>query len=403
MADRVTPPGVFVTEQPQGTPVITGVPTAVTAFVGRTPSGPTAPQQCTSFFDFQQTFGIAENYPLSFAIRDFFNNGGDTAVVVRVTEPSPSGGDAGAPHAADLIGREDLHTGIYALDGVDLFNLLCIPPDRDDFPDVELTNVYQKAAAYCVKRRAMLIMDPPQKWSAAARAGHFDQIQSTDLGIGHAETANCAVYFPRIQELDVVAPGNLVKSFAASGAIAGVFARSDHSLGVWKAPAGVNAPLEGVVGLEIGLTDAQNGMLNPRGINCLRTFAGHGSVIWGARTLRGAAPGSAFPYIPARRLALYIEQSIYRGIQFAVFEPNNPTLWATLIRSISNFMLGLWQQGALLGAGADQSYFVKCDATTTTPADIANGVVNIQVGFAPEHPAEFVILPIQQMAGQTKP
>jgi len=398
MANQVTHPGVFVEELP-GVPVIAGVPTAITAFVGRTPMGPATPLHCASFADFQRTFGgFTANYPLTSAVADFFQNGGTDAFIVRVAKDSgPLGPD-------DLIGRDDRRTGLFALDQVDLFNLLCIPPDRDDFPDADLARVYQSAAAYCLKRRAMLIADPPRKWSAAARAGHFDRILPADFGITQSDAANCAVYFPAIKKLDAAAAGGIEKIFPASGAIAGVFAASDLQVGVWKAPAGITAAIAGITGLELELGDAQNGMLNPLGINCLRSFPIYGPVVWGARTLRGAdILADQYKYIPVRRLALYIEESLYRGTRFAAFEPNGATLWAKLRGSISNFMIGLWRQGGLFGASPAQAYFVQCDQTTTTPADIANGVVNIVLGFAPEKPAEFIILKISQAAGQAAP
>ena len=389
MADQIAPPAV---------PVITGVATAITAFVGRTPTGPAAPQHCRSFADFQHSFGDATgNYPLTSAVQDFFRNGGTDAIVVRV------GGEGGAIGPGDLIGRADRHTGIYALDQVDLFNLLCIPPDRDNFPDTDLVRVYQSAAAYGVKRRAMLIADPPRQWSVAAHAGKFDQIQPSDLGIGTAQARNCAVYFPGIKKPDAAA-GGVEKVFALSGAVAGVFAATDRQQGVWKAPAGMTAAIAGIAGLELELTDTQTGLLNPLGINCLRTFAVGGTVVWGARTLRGAdALADDYKYIPVRRLALYVEESVFRGTKFAVFEPNGPALWSSVSSAVGNFMSALWRQGGLFGTTAEQAYFVRCDQTTTTPADIANGVVNIVVGFAPERPAEFIIVQIQQMAGQAAP
>ena len=398
MADQVTPPGAFVEDRASGVPVITGVATAITAFVGRTPMGPAAPLHCQSFGDFQRTFGgLDMNYPLTSAVQDFFQNGGTDAVIVRV------GGQGGAIGPDDLIGHEDRRTGIYALDGVDLFNLLCIPPDREDFSDADLARVHRNAAAYCLKRRAMLIVDPPRQWSTAARAGKLDRIQLTDFGIGAAEARNCAVYFPRIKKLDAAA-GGVEKVFAPSGAIAGVFAATDRRQGVWKAPAGMTAAIAGITGLELDLTDAQTGLLNPRGINCLRTFAAGGTVIWGARTLRGAdGLADDYKYVPVRRLALYVEESISRGTQFATFEPNGPALWSKVRSAVNAFMSTLWQQGGLFGTTADQAYFVRCDQTTVTQADLANGVLNIVVGIAPERPAEFVIVQIQQMAGQAAP
>jgi phage tail sheath protein FI len=170
---------------------------------------------------------------------------------------------------------------------------------------------------------------------------------------------------------------------------------------VWKAPAGQEATLTGVTGLSVPLTDAENGELNPLGINCLRQMPVAGYVVWGARTIVGDDRlASQWKYIPVRRTALYIEESLYRGTQWAVFEPNDEPLWSQLRLNIGVFMHGLFRQGAFQGQSPKEAYFVKCDSTTTTQADIDRGIVNIVVGFAPLKPAEFVVLYIQQMAGQ---
>jgi uncharacterized protein len=392
MPDSVEFPGVFVEELPGGGKIIPGVATDITAFVGRTVTGPTGPRDCFNFADFERDFdGRASGFPLGDAVEDFFQNGGRHAVIVRV-----AGNSAPAGRAAELLG-DPLHgTGIYALDRVDLFNLLCIPPDPADAGQDELASLYQAAAAYCRKRRAMLILDPPAAWSTHALQGKFGQIAPADLGIDgpELEARNCAVYFPRIKKIDP-ATGE-VAVFAACGAIAGIFAATDNSRGVWKAPAGIDAGIGGIAGLEFDLTDEQNGQLNPLGINCLRKFPTIGPVVWGARTLRGADVFSDdYKYIPVRRLALYIEESLYRGSKFAVFEPNGELLWSKLRLGIGAFMAGLVRQGACYG------YYVVCDRTTTTQADIDRGVVNIQVGFAPVRPAEFVVLWIAQLARQT--
>jgi uncharacterized protein len=391
MPDSVRFPGVFIEEIPGGVKPIEGVATDITAFVGRTVTGPIEPRDCFGFADFERDFGgRASLYPLGDAVEDFFQNGGRHAVIVRVLENA-----APAGRAAELLGDPLQGTGIYALDHVDLFNLLCIPPDPADAGHDELQPLYQAAAAYCQKRRAMLILDPPAAWSGHAREGRFDRIQPADLGIGgpELEARNCAVYFPRIRKIDP-ATGQIAV-FPACGAIAGIFAATDSSRGVWKAPAGITAGIRGIAGLEFDLSDDQNGQLNPVGINCLRKFPTVGPVVWGARTLRGAdLLSDEYKYVPVRRLGLYIEESLYRGTKFAVFEPNDETLWSKLRLSAGAFMTDLVRQGACYG------HYVACDRTTTTQADIDRGVVNIQVGFAPVKPAEFVVLWIQQLAGQ---
>ena len=178
-------------------------------------------------------------------------------------------------------------------------------------------------------------------------------------------------------------------------------ARTDTTRGVWKAPAGLDASINGIQGINVPLNDAENGMLNPLGINCLRVFPVNGRVIWGARTLRGADQlADEWKYIPVRRTALFIEESLYRGTQWVVFEPNDEPLWAQIRLNIGAFMHNLFRQGAFQGTTPRDAYFVKCDKETTMQNDINLGIVNIVVGFAPLKPAEFVIIKLQQMAGQ---
>jgi hypothetical protein len=182
--------------------------------------------------------------------------------------------------------------------------------------------------------------------------------------------------------------------------VAGVFARTDATRGVWKAPAGQDAGLIGVPQLSVPLTDDENGELNPLGINCLRAFPVIGRVVWGARTLDGADRlASEWKYVPVRRVALFIEESLYRGTKWVVFEPNDEPLWAQIRLNVGAFMSDLFRQGAFQG-DRRSAYFVKCDKDTTTQNDIDKGIVNILVGFAPLKPAEFVVIKIQQIAGQ---
>ncbi|QPF82496.1 phage tail sheath family protein [Bradyrhizobium genosp. L] len=193
-----------------------------------------------------------------------------------------------------------------------------------------------------------------------------------------------------------------VEDFAPSGAIAGVFARTDAARGVWKAPAGLDATLNGASQLTTVVTDAENGQLNQLGLNCLRFFPTAGYVVWGARTLRGADQlADDYKYIPVRRTALFIEESLYRGLQWVVFEPNDEPLWAQIRLNVGALMQILFRQGAFQGASPSDAYFVKCDRTVTTQDDVDRGVVNVQVGLAAFKLAEFVVINIQQMAGQT--
>jgi hypothetical protein len=291
-----------------------------------------------------------------------------------------------------FTGDEAGKKGIYALKDADIFNLLIIPPYTAT-KDVSAL-VLSSAVAFCNERRAMLIVDPPADWSSKDKAVSGFPIN------GLSPDPNAVIYFPRIKKANPLR-GNQIDVYAPSGAIAGVIARTDLQRGVWKAPAGLEATINGVTGLSVELTDAENGELNPLGINCLRTMPAAGTVIWGARTMAGDDRlASQWKYLPVRRLALFIEESLYRGTQWAVFEPNDEPLWSQLQLNIGMFMHDLFRQGAFQGGSPKDAYFVNCDSTTTTQSDIDRGIVNVIVGFAPLKPAEFVVLYIQQIAGQ---
>jgi phage tail sheath protein FI len=210
------------------------------------------------------------------------------------------------------------------------------------------------------------------------------------------------VYFPRIRVPDPL-NGNRLRDVGPSGTMAGIYARTDGQRGVWKAPAGVEAVLRNVLDLGVKLSDADNGVLNPVAVNALRQFPVYGRVSWGARTLEGAdARASEWKYVPVRRFALFLEESLYRGLQWVVFEPNDEPLWAQIRLNVGAFLHNLFRLGAFQGASPRDAYFVKCDAETTIQNDIDLGIVNIIVGFAPLKPAEFVIIKIQQIAGQSQ-
>ena len=325
-----------------------------------------------------------------------------------VTWTDAAGGDDGPPlRADDLLGNEAAHTGMHALALADLFNLLVIPPLARDTsaPTSAYTvvppNVWQAAMALCVQRRAMLIVDPDPAWaSPVASALTNAQNGRTALGLAGPAARNAALYFPCVRMVDPLRDSR-VDTFMPSGIVAGIMARTDVARGVWKAPAGLDAALNGVQDLQLNMNDLENGQLNPLGINCLRSMGVNGRIVWGARTLRGAdASADEYKYLPVRRLALFLEESLYRGTQWVVFEPNDEPLWAQVRLNIGAFMQGLFRQGAFQGKAARDAYFVQCDSQTTTQADINLGVLNVVVGFAPLKPAEFVVIKIQQMAGQ---
>jgi phage tail sheath protein FI len=286
--------------------------------------------------------------------------------------------------------------GLYALEKADLFNLLCIPPYTAS-NDVEV-GLISIAATYCEQRRAMLLVDAPSDWVDVPTAqGKFTNTGNDFVG---TRSKNAALFFPRLK-LPNPLHNNQVEEFVPCGAVAGVFARTDAGRGIWKAPAGLDSVLNGVPQLKMVMTDAENGQLNALGINCLRSFPAAGRVVWGARTLRGADQlADEYKYIPVRRTAMYIEESLYRGLQWVVFEPNDEPLWAQIRLNVGAFMQTMFRQGAFQGASPRDAYFVKCDSEVTTQDDINLGVVNVLVGFAPLKPAEFVVISIQQMAGQ---
>jgi phage tail sheath protein FI len=510
-------PGVYIEEISSGVRTIIGVPTSVTAFIGRALRGPVEePTIINGFGDYERLFGrLWSESTMSYAVRDFYQNGGAQAIIVRLHNGaaratiSVPGGlnlraksdgvwgeklgarvehladvnlynlivrdtasndeerflnisiNVNSPRTADkvlkqsrlveLVGaapgaRPNPHpnppipgtdpfldsanpptlytlantdgddgaaltdnqfsgggvsraakTGIYALLKLEnqIFNLLCIPPLTRS-QDVNPATTLSEAQTLCFEKRAMLIVDAPSGWAdtAAAVTGMGTFALSGD------SARNAAMFFPRLRMPDT-AQGGLIDDFAPCGVVAGVFSRTDTQRGVWKAPAGLDASLNGVPELSIRLTDAENGQLNPLGLNCLRSFPVVGRVVWGSRTLRGADQlASEWKYVPVRRTALFIEESLYRGTQWVVFEPNDEPLWAQIRLNVGAFMNSLFRQGAFQGTTPKDAYFVKCDKETNPQNDIDRGIVNIIVGFAPLKPAEFVIIKLQQIAGQ---
>lgn len=311
---------------------------------------------------------------------------GETAFAQLAAVPGTNGTP---PGDMDLRGIEGAKTGLYALENTDLFNLLCIL--NDPHPSID---TYAEALAYCERRRAFLLVDVPPQIDTLPEAEAW--ITTTAAPLRHR---NAAAYFPWMRQGDPLMSG-VVRAFPPSGAVAGLFARTDSQRGVWKAPAGTEALVNGAVGLAVTLTDMENGVLNRQGLNCLRTFPVIGTVVWGARTLRGAdVLADEWKYVPIRRLALFLEESLYRGTQWVVFEPNDEPLWARIRLNLNAFMMALFRQGAFQGSTPRDAFYVKCDGETTTQGDRNLGIVNIEVGFAPLKPAEFVIIRIQQIAG----
>lgn len=287
-----------------------------------------------------------------------------------------------------------------SLDNVEIFNLLLVPGVTDN-------EVVSAALSFAERKRAFAIVDPPPQAPASGAAGSTPApIQQWMFGgvSGYQlpTSQNGALYYPYLQSTDPVT-GEVIP-MAPSGFVAGVYAATDTSRGVWKAPAGLAATVLNTTGpVPSGImNDPQQGVLNLDSINCLRSFAGTGTVVWGARTL--VARNQAYQqsmYVPVRRMTLFIEQTLLANLRWVVFEPNDEPLWTAIKASIDAFLLSLFRQGALQGATPSQSFQVKCDSTTTTPTDQQNGIVNIVVAFAPLKPAEFVVIKIAQLAGQT--
>lgn len=285
-----------------------------------------------------------------------------------------------------------------ALDKIPIFNLLLTPGVWDP-------GVTSAALAVAERKRAFVIMDPPADTVADPTGFPLPMIGDvmSDQVPGRIipKSQNGALYFPYLRTSDPSTGEPLL--VPPSGFVAGVVARQDTNRGVWKAPAGFEAIVQNTLGIAPSgrMTDPRHGTLNPLGVNCLRSFPNIGTVIFGARTLVSANPAfQQYRYVPVRRMALFLEQSLVASLGWVVFEPNDVPLWVSIKTTIDNFMLGLFNQGAFQGATPTQAFAVTCDATTTTPDDQANGIVNIIVAFAPVKPAEFVIIKIAQLAGQ---
>ncbi|HEY0760129.1 MAG TPA: phage tail sheath subtilisin-like domain-containing protein [Acidisarcina sp.] len=310
----------------------------------------------------------------------FLAGGNDGSVLSPTTTPGTPGGFETLLTASG--------SGVDLLTSIPIFNLLIVPGEIDPATISTLEK-------FAVDQEAFLIVDSQQ-------TDTFTSLQSgPPSAITGQNGINAAFYFPWVYVFDPVQ--KVTRSFPPSGFVAGLYAATDSSRGVWKAPAGINAGLTGEAGLTTVLTDLQNGTLNVQGINCLRNFRVYGDVVWGARTLRGNDQvGSEWKYVPIRRLALFLEKSLYEGTQWVVFEPNDETLWGQIRLNVGAFMQGLFLQGAFQGTTPQQAYFVKCDSENNPQTSIAQGIVNILVGFAPLYPAEFVVIQIEQLAGQTQ-
>ncbi|MBN1421180.1 MAG: phage tail sheath family protein [Planctomycetes bacterium] len=376
-------PGIYIEGIPCEPPTIPGIGTSIAAFIGWAARGPTTQaQRVQSFQDFVLHFGGLDRKSwLGYAVQHFFDNGGRDAYVIRlaaddaVLEPDSAAFE-------DMLVPAGKDGGVYLLDRVDLFNLLCVPGETTP-------SVVASLQKFCRDRWAFLILDSPADATLASMQS------SPDPAVAGDDALNSALYFPWIEAADPL-DEHRFRAFPPCGFVAGLYARTDSTWGVWKAPAGTEAGLTGAAGPTIALGDGDCGTLNGRGINCIRTLPACGTVVWGSRTLHGADDrDSEWKYVPVRRLALFIGESLFRGTQWVAFEPNGERLWAKIRRIVESFMDDLFRRGAFQGSSPAEAYFVKCDDETTTVGDIEAGMVSIMIGFAPLEPAEFVVMGIR--------
>ena len=392
MPTEITYPGVFIEEIQTQPKRIEGVDTSTAAFAGWAPIGPADRAEfVASWSEFKQKFGgLDPRSLLGYSVQHFFDNGGKKAWVVRVAAPEA---DAvlhpNTPEFDAALLPANRSGGLYALDRVDLFNLLCVPGETN-------SSTVLKLQRFCRDRRAFLILDCDE-------SDDFEDVRSGPGEIAGEDAMNAAFYFPWVIAEDALA-NNVPREFPPCGFVAGLYARTDSARGVWKASAGTDAAMIGVTGTarDKTINDSQNAVLNPKAVNCIRTFPRYGTVVWGARTIHGRDDlGSEWKYVPVRRTALFIEESLRGGLAWVVFEPNDEPLYAKIRMLVGEFMYGLFVQGAFQGMTPNETYFVKCDRTTTSQNDIDSGIVNVIVGFAPLKPAEFVIIRLQQMTARS--
>jgi len=316
---------------------------------------------------------------------------GTVQLQVQVPEPEPPSTDALSADA--YVGDAADRTGFSGLEAVDEVTMVAVPDliaayEQGAIDGETLKAVQLALIAHCeLMGDRMAIIDPPPGLNA-------QQIKEWRVDDAGYDSKYAALYWPRLKVLD---PSEGVHRFVPpSGHIAGVWARNDDTRGVHKAPA--NEVIRGVTSLETNITSAEQELLNPIGVNCVRSFPGRGIRVWGARTLSSDA---AWRYVNVRRLFNYLEESILQGTQWAVFEPNDPALWARIRRTVSAFLTNEWRKGALFGTTPGEAFFVKCDAETNPAEGIDAGQVVCQVGVAPVKPAEFVVFQLSQFSGGT--
>jgi len=377
-------PGVYIEEIEIGAKPIEGVSTSTAGMVGVTEIGPlNKPTLITSFPEFSKIFGgyLSEDHGedryLPYAVDGFFQNGGQRVYVTRIEVTNDSRRDE------CYIGINDSNpskrTGLHSLKNVDEISIIAIPNGTSEL--IQHAMIIQ--CEQMMDRFAILDSE---------KNSDIEDIQEQR---SRYDSKYAALYHPWLVVNDPFSKGRMC--IPPSGHICGIYARSDLNRGVHKAPA--NEIINGVTGLEKGITEAQQDILNPMGVNCLRSFRNRGIRVWGARTI---SSDQIWEYINIRRLFLFLEESIEKGTQWVVFEPNDEKLWAKVKQTITQFLTRVWRNGALMGTTPEKAFFVICDRTTMTQDDIDNGRTIILIGVAPIKPAEFVIFRISQWAGGSK-
>jgi phage tail sheath protein FI len=320
--------------------------------------------------------------------------------VVHPAEPDAgqlSGGSGGATSASATDVRETLGR----LDGVEDASLLVYAADAwAQTQGGAVTIPHAEVFGYIINRPKLDLFYVADLQAQHTATSVTTASSTTASSITTASKSDfMAWYWPHLRVSDPIGQGlNPTIIIPPAGAVAGIFARTDRLRGVWKAPAGVEATLGSIVGIQHDLLDTHQDDLNPLGVNALRTIPAAGPVVWGSRT---TIPSGEWRYVPVRRTAIFLRKSIYNGIQWAVFEPNNTDLWRALRATVGAFMETQFRNGAFAGASSKDAYFVKCDAETTPESAQLGGIVNIVVGFAPLRPAEFVVLSLTQMTKLT--
>jgi phage tail sheath protein FI len=321
------------------------------------------------------------------------------AAVPALGDVALSGGTAAKGSAItkeEYVGDPAARSGFGGLEEIDEVTMVCVPDamaayqqglknGKTTFTGEDLQVVQAAMISHCEQLAdRVAILDAPPGLKVQ---GMLEWRDKTNYDSKYA-----TMYWPWIKVSDP-ATGNII-SVPPCGHMAGIWARSDATRGVHKAPA--NEVVRGAIALETKITKGEHDLLNPKGINCIREFAGLGIRVWGARTI---SSDQSWRYLNVRRLFNYVEESVLEGTQWVVFEPNDTDLWARVRRTIHSFLLGVWRDGALFGATPEEAFYVKCDAENNPPDSVDAGRLICEIGIAPVKPAEFVVFRIAQYSG----